>query len=124
MKTFQSPIVSGTLTVLAAISCVGGIVLMVSGNWVHGVGGLVASFSLLAWGQMLNYIARAAHYAEQTAELLAGVHSGSNSQPKILRAPESEPIVYPEPTTSVEQIENARRAMESVKSVYGRGAAQ
>lgn len=71
MKPYHPPVACILLYLGAAGAVVLGIVLLLAQQGTAAIACFVSGFSLLAWGQMLDAIARAAHYAEQTAAAVA-----------------------------------------------------
>lgn len=117
LRAYERPAVCGVLYCLAVLSGGAGIVFLLRGEIIEAAVSFGTAFSLLAWGQMLDHIARAAHYTQQTAEIMARVHPapaapGYNPDRYF---PTAESIVRHE-----DDIRKARAAMEEAKSLYRR----
>ena len=91
---YSAPVVCAVLYVAAFAACIGGSVLLFGTSLSTDALLLFgAAVSLIAWAQMLDHIARTAHYTQRTAELLAQVQPSLDRIDRAAQKPVTVPTV-------------------------------
>lgn len=123
-RPYARPWICVVIYIVAAVACFFGIVALSAAS-TESVVLLCGSFALIFWGQMIEYIARAAHFAEESANIL-GAMARATATPvaPVERLAPPPSAVYPEqafqPPAIDADVRRARQIAQDAKSLYGR----